>query len=289
MKNINVKKVLPNGYKIIEVINKIKVYENKKFVVKEVKKYALADNNDPIILKDINGNLVPMLYFDNYKVDSEGNIIIGIKKEGKEVYDRVINQFDLSDTRCSSETDYDLIGGRVVTNTKHYSPTKKIDDIIPKEYYFNYGVINKEGLLSIYPIYDYICFSNENTCIVGNLWVEEDLKYGYVDITTGDFITPIEFNEARKFYDKRAVVGISARSLKLSFGYVDRDKVITNVNNNNEYAKGLEPKFHNVTDFKDGVATVCISVPTLMSSAKYVDVDAQGNYINNTYRNRIKR
>lgn len=284
MVNINIKKVLPNGYKIVEVISNVKTYEDNNFVFKKVKKYALADDNGVVILKDVNGNLVPMTYFDNYKVDKAGNIIIGVKKEGKEVYDRLIDNFDISDTFYDTETSYELIGTRVITNTETVCPTKTIDDIIPKEYYFNYGVINKEGVLSIYPVYDYASFANENSCILGNLWYHENIKYGYADIITGEFITPIEFKTAGSFHDKRAAVSVKRKgSVSPRFGYVDRDKVITDVNKDDQYANGLHPMFHRATDFKKGIAKVCIMQGTILTRPSYIDVDVDGNYKGNAY------
>lgn len=287
MENVNVKKVLPNGYKIVEIISNVKTYEDKEFVIKKVKKYALADDNGVVVLKDVNGNLVPITYFDNYKVDKAGNIIIGVKKEGKEVYDRLIHEFDITETLHRTKTNYHLRNGIIWEDKESIWPSKTIDDIIPKEYYFNYGVINKEGILSIYPVYDYACFANENSCILGNLAGIKELKkliYGYADIITGEFITPIEFKTTGKFYNKRAAVSVKRKgSVSPRFGYVDRDKVITDVNKDDQYAAGLHPMFHRATDFKKGVAKVCIVPGTILTRPSYIDVDVDGNHKGKAY------
>lgn len=283
MKNVTLKEELPNGYKIAEVSLPVRVYENNEYVLKEIKKYALSDGNNIINLKDTNGNLVPILYFDKYEVDEFGNLIIGVAKEGYEVYHRLINNFDLSSTRGTTETDYDLIGGIVIKNEQHYSPTKKIEDIIDEKYYYNYGVINKEGILTVYPTYDYACFANEDACIVGNLWDFTKLKfgklkYGYVNITTGENITPVAFYQAEKFFCGRAAVK-SELIKSNSWGYVDRDKVMTNIKDNNDYADNLHPQFYRACDFEDGEAKVCTGVATILTSRTWIDVDTKGNLV----------
>ena len=42
MENVNVKRVLLSGYKIVEVISNVKTYEDNKFVFKKAKKYAFV-------------------------------------------------------------------------------------------------------------------------------------------------------------------------------------------------------------------------------------------------------
>jgi len=275
MKNIIIKETLSNGYKIVEVSLQIKVYENGEFIFKEIKKYALLNDNNFVNLKDIKGNLVPILYFDKYELDKDENMIIGISKEGNEVYYRVMDNFDLSETLGSTETDYDLIGGRVIKNETYYSATKKIEDIIDEKYYYNYGVINKEGVLSIYPVFDHVSFANEDACIVGNLWSFGKLKYGYANITTGEYITPIEFYEAKKFFCGRAAVNADTLGDDV-WGYVDRDKVMTDINDNNQYASGLYPRFSEAHDFENNVAKVAKgSYDTYYSS----EVDINGEYV----------
>ncbi len=123
-----------------------------------------------------------------------GDIIIGIKKDGDEYYNRVLSRFDLSDTKVKVT---EVSGGpfNIGPYAKPYYDyemlTKTIEDIIPQSYSFNYGLISRNGVLVIYPAYDEVYFGTENTCILGVLNSMTDLKYGYNDLISGNPITPI--------------------------------------------------------------------------------------------------
>lgn len=269
--NIEIVEKLNNGKIIVKVINKVPKLGSDKY--NTVVKYAIADENGLVNLVDLNNNLMGFQFFDYYKLSADGEIIIGIKKTGKEYCDDVLSYFDLSDTQGKT---VEVSGGpfNLGPYAKQYyeyiEPIKTVDDIVPKSYEFNYGLLNEEGKVVIYPCCDYIEFGNENTCIVGKL-SGEDLLYGYVDVTKGKFITPVCFSFANKFYDNRAIVEYKRR-----FGYIDRNKVIDNPLDYEQYAKDLYPRFFSVEDFKDGMATACIIKPTHLSEARYAVLDKTG-------------
>lgn len=248
-KNINIIKNLPNNWKIVRINYSIRIYnhEKSKFTNKVIKKYALMDDKGSLNIKDIDGNLIPTLYFDKFKTDKLGNVIIGIKKEGKEFYKRI---------------------------ARYYDSEKNVCEIIPQEYFYDYGIINKDGVLSIYPSFDYLEFANENACITGEILLESTLTYGYIDIITGNFITPMRFRDANKFYNKRARVKIEDR-----YGYIDRDKIMTDTNDKKQYAEKLYPQFNRAGDFKNGVATVRIGFAPPICPGHDITIDTEGKYV----------
>lgn len=270
-RNIEIVEKLQNGKVIIKVVNKVPRLGTNEY--NTIAKYALADENELLNLVDLNNNWMDFQFFDYYKLSSDGEIIIGIKKAGKEYCNDVLAHFDLSDAQGKV---VEVSGGpfNLGPYAKQYydyiEPVKTVDDIVPKSYGFNYGLLNEEGKVVIYPCCDYIELGNENTCIVGKL-SGEDLLYGYVDISSGKFITPVCFSSANKFYDNRAVVEYKRR-----FGYIDRNKVIDNPMDYEQYAKDLYPRFFRANDFKDGMATACIFKPTHLTEACYAVVDKIG-------------
>lgn len=291
MENINVEvvKKLKNGKQIIKVIKEIKISKKNEVISKKIEKYTLKDKNGILNILDLNGNISGIQYFDNYQIDEFGNIIIAIRKDGKEFYERILSKFDLSETNDRIVEEYfgkpniDIFG----PERKVISPTKTIDDIIPKSYYFNYGVINQDGLLSIYPSYDYMEFGNENSCIVG-LFEGYGMIYGYNDIITGEAITPVCFSKTSEFYNKRASVKYNDR-----YGYVDRDKIMENPENKDDYATNLSPRYFRATDFVDGQAIVCYSKPNPFEGAGNMKIDVNGQTIDyncsNTYVKKHKK
>ena len=224
--NVEIVEKLPNEKFIVKVENSILNAETNE--INNVIKFGIADKSGLINLRDLSGNLIGFQFFDNYKVNDNGEIIICIKKSGREYCESVLTKFDLSDTQTKK---VEVSGGpfNVGPYAKQYyefiEPSKSIDDIISKKYNYNYGYINKNGEVVVYPSYDYIEFGNENTCIVGKL-IYEGIMYGYVDTINGKFITPICFRVAGKFYDNRAAVKYNGK-----YGYIDRKKIIVNPDN----------------------------------------------------------
>lgn len=273
MKKINVEIVekLPNEKFIVKVENRVLNAETNE--INNVIKFGIADKSCLINLHDLSGNLIGFQFFDNYKVDENGEIIIYIKKSGKEYYENVLTKFDLSDTQTKK---IEVSGGpfNVGPYAKQYyefiEPSKSVDDVISEKFNYNYGFINKNGEVVVYPSYDYIEFGNENTCIVGKL-IYEGIMYGYVDTTNGKFITPICFRSAGKFYDNRAAVKYNGK-----YGYIDRKKIIVNPDNKDEYAEKLYPMFFKAKDFKDGKAIVGFSKATHLTQARYAIVSETG-------------
>lgn len=76
------------------------------------------------------------------------------------------------------------------------------------------------------------------------------------------------------FSEKKAAVQYKNR-----YGYIDRQKIMTNPKNSDEYAENLAPKFFNATDFKDGFATVIITPNDIFNSSRRVKIDLKGNII----------
>lgn len=249
--NIEVVEQLPNGKKIIKITREIKVQEE----IKKIIKFTIADENGIVPILDTDGELTGIQFFDNYALNEFGDIIIGIQKEVEEYLSRILSKYDLSETGVQVT---EAPGGpfNIGPYAKPYYeyewPTKKLEDIVPQSYSFNYGVINRDGLLSIYPTYDYMRFGNENTCIVGLLTT--GLKCGYNDLTSGSAITPVCFNEAMDFSEGRARILYKNR-----YGYLDRNKVMNNPENHDEYAENLAPQFFKATEFENGTAMVVIN------------------------------
>lgn len=269
--NVEIVEKLPSGKLIVKIENQVQKPGTNEF--NTIVKFALADENGLINIVDLNGNLLGFQFFDIYTLNETGEIVIGLKKTGKEYNERVLSHFDLSDTQWKA---IEVPGGpfNIGPYAKQYyeyiRPTKTVDDIVPQSYSYNFGLINKEGVLVIYPSYDHIEFGNEATCIVGRLGFE-DLVFGYIDINTGKLITPICFDKASKFYDNRAVVKYNRK-----YGYIDRNKVIVNPKNNEEYAANLYPRFFRANDFNNGVAIAGFSQGTHFTQASYAEIDKTG-------------
>ena len=101
-----------------------------------------------------------------------------------------------------------------------------------------------------------------------------DLKYGYNDLISGNPITPICFDKAMDFSNERALVMYNRR-----YGYIDRNKVLTNPKKLNEYAKNLAPRFFYATSFQDGVATVTIDPGNHFEPSKRVKINTTGDFV----------
>lgn len=271
--NTEIVEQLPDGKAILEIKREIVIQDKPKIITK----YAITDRNGIVNILDQNGEMTGIQFFDNYKINEMGDIIIGIKKDGDEYYNRVLSRFDLSDTKVKVT---EVSGGpfNIGPYAKPYydyeMPTKTIEDIIPQSYSFNYGLISRNGVLVIYPAYDEVHFGTENTCILGMLNSMTDLKYGYNDLISGNPITPICFSKARDFSNERALVMYNRK-----YGYVDRNKVMTNPENLEEFADNLAPKFFKATSFQDGVANVIITPSNHFESSSRVKIDITGNII----------
>lgn len=266
--NVEIVEKLPNGKFIIKIENQVQNHR-----IDSVVKFALADKNGIINIVDLNNELLGFHFFDTYDLNESGEIIIGIKKAAKDYIENILSQFDLSDTEVKT---IEVSGGPF--NVGPYAkqcfdyiyPTKTVDDIVPHSYSYNFGLINQEGVLIIYPSYEYIEMGNENTCIVGILEVG-DLMMGYVDTNTGKNITPICFNEANKFYDNRAVVKYHRK-----YGYIDRNKIIINPDNKDEYANELYPQFFRANDFNEGLAMAGVIPRSPFDQACYAEIGQTG-------------
>lgn len=269
--NVEIIEKLPNGNLIVKIENQVPKTGTNEF--NTIVKFALANENGLVNLVDLNNNLLGFQFFDTYTLNENGEVIIGIKKTGKEYYEDVLSHFDLSDTQAKAIKLPDgpfNIGPYAKQYYEFIEPTKVVDDIVPQSYSYNFGLINKEGMVVIYPVYDNIEFGNEGTCIVGKL-ASDDLLFGYVDINSGNFITPICFESAYEFHDNRAVV-----EYKGKYGYIDRNKVILNPKNNEEYAEHLYPRFFRATDFNEGIAIAGYSKRTHLTQASYAQIDKTG-------------
>ena len=271
-RNIEIIEQLANGKLIIKIEKEIVVQKETK---KEIK-FTIADKNGIVNILDSKGELSGVQFFDNYLLNESGDIIIGIKKDGDEYYKRILSHFDLSDTKVKmTEVPYGPfnIGPYAKQYYDYEYPTKTIEDIVPQSYSFNYGLINRNGLLVIYPAYDEIKFGSENTCRIGLLEVTR-LKFGYNDILSGDAITPVCFDTAMDFSEERAVVEYKNR-----YGYIDRQKIMINPESSDEYAEHLAPRFFKATNFKDGTAIVIITPSNYFNSSIRAKIDTNGNIV----------
>lgn len=258
--NIKIKEKLPNGKYIVYIENKMG------------EKFAIADENGIIPIYDLDNNIAGIQYFDNYKINEFGDIIIGIEKT-YEQYEEILANFDLSETEAkiieNSEGPFN-IGPYEKRYYEYIAPTKTIDEIVPVTLKYNYGVVNRNNILSVYPIYDIAYFSNEDTCVTGNY--KEGL--GYKSVINGEDITPECFEKAFSFYEDKAVV-----CYKKKFGYIDRNKIMTNPDDNSQYANNLEPRFLNAGYFKNNEATVMIKNFGKKFPFHGCKIDCNGNII----------
>lgn len=268
--NVEIVQNLPNGKKIIKIEYEFMLSDDDK---QKVTKYTIADDNGIINITDTNNNLVGLQFFDNYKTNEFGEIIIGIKKDGNEYIKRVLSNYDLSDAKTKTiEEPSGLfnIGPYERPYYKFVEPTKTIEEIIPQKFSFNYGLINRYGKLVIYPYFDDMSFAQEDTCIVG-LLNGATLVFGYSDTLTGSPITPVCFSYAGDFNSKRARVNYNH-----NYGYIDREKIMKDPRNSNEYAENLEPRFKKATDFENDEAIVCITPATHLTKAVNAKVNLAG-------------
>ncbi len=253
---------------------------------KTITKYTIADQSGIVHLLDLNGELTGIQFFDWYSINELGDIIIGIKKDWEEYYKRVLSHFDLSDAKLEVT---EAPGGpfNIGPYAKQYYdykyPTKMIEDIIPQSYSFNYGLINRNGVLTIYPTYDCMEFSSEDTCRVGKL-ENTNLKFGYHDVLSGDALTPVCFDEAKDFSEGKAVVEFKNR-----YGYIDRQKIMRHPDHPNEYANNLAPKFFKATSFEEGIAIVITSPSNPFSPSIRAKVNLNGDIVEVLLPNRVLR
>lgn len=281
--NMEVVETLKNGNFIVKIETVIEK-EGEDVVIT---KYALANQGELVSIRDAKGNISVVQMFDVYHVNEAGDIIIGTKKSGREYYDRVLSHFDLSETKMQA---VEVPGGpfNIGPYAKQYYeytyPTKRVEDIVPDELSYNYGLISRDGILCLYPAYDSIVFGNEDTCIVGNLGVVENLDYGYFDLLSKEFLSPICFSRAEKFNDGRALV-----KHRRCFGYLDRNKVLINPNDNSQYATNLEPKYMRASSFKDGKAIVCLMQATHLTQALKAYIGVDGEIVGFVPRNKMYR
>ena len=94
-RNIEIVEELNNGNLIIRVEKEIVVNNETKKVIK----FTIADKNGIVTILDSKGNLSGIQFFDNYFLNKFGDIIIGIKKDGEEYYNRILSHFDLGNTK----------------------------------------------------------------------------------------------------------------------------------------------------------------------------------------------
>lgn len=239
-------------------------------------KYTFVKGDDLFTLKDLNGDLTGIQFFDGYQINKEGEVIIKVFKKPNE-WLGVLGEFDLSDAMGSSK---EVPGGpfNIGPYAKRYyeykAPTKEVDDIVPQDLKYNYGLVNSEGVLSVYPKYDFMSFGGEGTCVGGELFVCGSLRYGYIDTETGKKITPIRFDVCDSFREGRGLVKINNR-----YGFVDREKVMVDCDDKEQYAHNLSPSFFRATPFCDGVTCVVISPATHLTRASKATLDRDGNYV----------
>lgn len=246
-------------------------------------KYAFAKGKDILLLKDNDGDISGIQFFDDYKISEDEEVIIKVLKRPDEWYN-TLRHFDLSDTTVQAT---EVPGGpfNIGPYAKQYykykMPTKTIDDIIPKKLKYSHGLVNSKGTLTVYPQFDEMRFSGDATCIAGNLFVCGSCKYGYLDCETGKALTPMEFEEAHNFSEERAIVKYKNR-----YGFIDRCKVMTDAKDNKQYAEGLHPYFYRVTPFQDGVTTVVTSPANIFCGESSLCLDRNGNFVSSGKRKR---
>lgn len=262
---------LPSGLRII------------KFSNSHCSKYTISDEHGIKLIKNSQDEFESYQLFDTYSKSPNGDIIFGIYKSYDEFVQRVIPHIDLCGAKdlktkapFNPSTMYDEQKEDVY---KIQEPTKKIEDIIPEEYKFIYGVINDKGIMTIFPTYDSITYADENSYIVGEIIKGSGLRYGYADSITGTLFTPICFQEAGKYHNSRSVVKFHDK-----FGYTDRYKFIDNPNVQESYPPNLYPKFYSATPFYNGEAKVTLTLGNAQDKPVVVKYDINGNLINNTHQ-----
>ena len=66
---------LPNSNFIFKIEREILVSRVGEPITKKVVKFALADKNGLVGIKDLNGDFVGISFFDSYSIDEFGNVI----------------------------------------------------------------------------------------------------------------------------------------------------------------------------------------------------------------------
>ncbi len=206
-----------NNYIIIENFNNIGNIIKKtisKIIITEdgIQGKTFTDHYN-ILLN--NNELASDVWFDKYKIDEAGNCKFAVKR-GYEDFKRL-------------------------QNFKIYNDD---NNHLLEKYTYAYGVINKMGILVIDPLYERVKYANENAYIVSY-----NTKYGYFSSIKKEQITPIIFENAKKFYEGYASVTYNNKS-----GYISRNHIITNPDEDRQYAIALNYEYAN--DFIDGIAEV---------------------------------
>lgn len=272
-RNIEIVEALGNGNVIVRIERSILIPDGRGQSENQVL-FALADKDNLVTIKDCNGLCAGVQFFNSYTIDDLGNIIIGVLKSGKEYYKRILSNYDLTEKQCRI-IEYDKESKKTndfvkETCQKCVFLTKDIEDIVPESLSFNYGLIGEDGTLFLYPLFDSLEYSLDDTYRVGRMDNLLRFEYGYYDIRDKQFLTPICFYEAYDFHCKRARV-----KYEKEFGFIARDKVLNNPYHPDQYAEGLHPQFYSATDFEDGITRVLYSEgKRFYSSAEdYIDVE----------------
>ena len=93
-------------------------------------------------------------------------------------------------------------------------------------------------------MYDRICDNSENSYTI-----YYNDKAGYVSSLNGHLIAPVVFDNPKIFKD-----GLACVEYKRKTGYVSRNKIINNPDNDLEY--GIKPQYEWVNDFENGYTQV---------------------------------
>lgn len=227
MKSLDLKKTLEQMKNLYQLIGDFKILDsigNYGYIIEKIITEKTIDKNGNVSKKTkkvfnilrYNNEIVCDRWFDVYTVDQEGNCIIGYTRSYRD-YEKLRNM-----------SGYTYASG-----------------LLYQKYIYIYGAINRVGNLSVEPIYDSLSFNNEDTFIA-----ESNKKFGYLSIANGEHITPIIFDEARCFSE-----GLACICYHHQYGYINRNNIITNPDNNHQYA--ISPQYEWAQDFKKGYAQVC--------------------------------
>lgn len=232
-------------------INIVKTLPNGTYLVSYQSEYEFVDNRfgvlpskkDKYNIMRADGTLACAEWFDEYEINKIGECIIK--------YDKYL--------------DY----GESVSHLDIWKVRN-----IPYVFRFRYGFVDRNGNLMVEPFWEYLRFGGEDTIIVsGSL---DDKRYtlvgGYVDTITGQNITPIVFEETCVFSD--GLAGIRYGDM---YGYVRRDRIMTDPNDNNQYAFPLLARVKTF-DFHDGRAKIWDS-----DTRQSYYIDKTGNKVEGPY------
>lgn len=173
-------------------------------------------------------------WFNNYRANEKGELIVGIERNASEYLEYL----------------------------KKYKNTEIMK--------YRYGFVNNKGKLSIQPLYDYLEFSTEDTCIATRFTSSMN-KYGYIDNITGNQITPINFLTANGFKNGLARVQFEDKT-----AFVCRDRIITDIKEEKQFLFPPVTKPYNVSEFEDGLAIV--SLPKQLGICNYY-INTKGEYV----------